>query len=50
VALLIALPATLALWLVTLADLVRAAAAASAGQFCRLPGGLCATIVRGPAR
>jgi uncharacterized Tic20 family protein len=47
VALLIALPATLALWLVTLAYLVRAAAAAGAGEFYRLPGWLCATIVRG---
>jgi uncharacterized Tic20 family protein len=48
VALLVALPATLALWLVTLAYLVRAAAAAGAGEFYRLPGWLCATIVRGP--
>jgi uncharacterized protein len=47
VALVIALPATLALWLVTLAYLVKAAAAASAGEFYRLPGWLCATIVRG---
>jgi uncharacterized Tic20 family protein len=47
VALLIALPATLGLWLVTLAYLVKAAAAASNGEFYRLPGWLCATIVRG---
>jgi uncharacterized Tic20 family protein len=47
VALVIALPATLALWLVTLAYLVKAAAAASAGEFYQLPGWLCATIVRG---
>jgi uncharacterized Tic20 family protein len=46
VALVIALPATLGLWLVTLAYLVKAAAAASNGEFYRLPGWLCATIVR----
>jgi uncharacterized Tic20 family protein len=49
-ALAIALPAVLALWLVTLAYLVKAAAAASAGGFYRLPGWLCATIGRDPRR
>jgi uncharacterized Tic20 family protein len=46
VALLIALPATLALWLVTLAYLAKAATAASGGGYYQLPGWLCATIVR----
>jgi uncharacterized Tic20 family protein len=49
-ALAIALPAVLALWLVTLAYLVKAAAAASAGRFYRLPGWLCATIGRDRGR
>jgi uncharacterized Tic20 family protein len=45
-ALLIALPATLALWLVALAYLVRAAAAAGLGGYYQLPRWLCATIIR----
>jgi uncharacterized Tic20 family protein len=48
VALVIALPAALALWLAALAYLMRAAAAAGGGGFYRLPGWLCATIVRSP--
>ena len=45
VALAIALPAVLALWAVTLAYLVRAAVAASLGEFLELPRWLCATIL-----
>jgi uncharacterized Tic20 family protein len=46
VALAIALPAALLLWLVTLAYLVRAALRASHGEFYPLPAWLCATIAR----
>jgi uncharacterized Tic20 family protein len=46
VALAIALPVTLALWLIALAHLARAARAASRGEFRELPAWLCATLVR----
>jgi uncharacterized Tic20 family protein len=46
VALMIVVPVTLALWLVTLAYLVRAAVQASLGEFYPLPRWLCATIAR----
>jgi len=48
-ALLIALPATLALWLAALACLVRAGAAAGRGRYYQLPGWLCAMRLRTPA-
>jgi uncharacterized Tic20 family protein len=44
VALAVAVPAALVLWLVTLAHLVRAAMRASLGEFYRLPRWICATI------
>jgi uncharacterized Tic20 family protein len=44
VALAVAVPAALVLWLVTLAYLVRAAMRASLGGFYRLPRWICATI------
>jgi uncharacterized Tic20 family protein len=46
VALLIAVPAALVLWLVALAYLVRAAVRASLGEFYQLPRWICATIAR----
>jgi uncharacterized Tic20 family protein len=46
VALMITIPLVLALWLVALGYLARAASRASLGGFYRLPGWLCATIAR----
>jgi uncharacterized Tic20 family protein len=46
VALLVAVPAALVLWLVALAYLVRAATQASLGEFYQLPRWICATIAR----
>lgn len=45
-ALAIACPAAVALWLVSASYLVRAAVAASRGEFLAVPAWLCATIVR----
>lgn len=45
VALMIAVPVALVLWLVTLVFLIRAAIRASAGGFYQLPRWMCATIV-----
>jgi uncharacterized Tic20 family protein len=46
VAVAVAVPAALVLWLVTLSYLVRAAMRASIGEFYRLPRWICATIAR----
>lgn len=46
VALLIGVPLVAALWLATLFFVVRAAAAASRGDYFRVPAWLCATIAR----